>query len=331
MRRIRWMSGVGVLGLVLASGAMAGCDESSGGSAGATPSASASATTSAATSASPPAPSASTAAVEAGAPEEDEAAESVRTFHRHHHMGGVTMFVAMSIDTLGVDPAKKAQLQKIQADLDGKMQPARDAEHALLGVIADGVAAGTIDTAKVDAAVAKLATASAGVHAASMDAITQLHDALSAQERLELVNKVRAHWEVWQKVNTQEKSGSTEKGSHLQHLAKTLDLTPDQVDKISKALATDVPTTPQNDPKPVDAHVQAFATAFLADKFDPKALAATHTASAGHGARWGGARMAKFFEAVTPVLTADQRTKLAAHLKERMNDQHAASGAAAGK
>jgi hypothetical protein len=41
--------------------------------------------------------------------------------------------------------------------------------------------------------------------------------------------------------------------------------------------------------------------------------------------------MARFFEAVTPVLTADQRTKLAAHLRERLNDQHAASGAAAGK
>jgi Spy/CpxP family protein refolding chaperone len=319
------MDGAVVVGFLLCTGLLAGCQESSGGAAPTT-----SATTSAAPTTSAAAPSAM-AAAEAGAPGEDEAADELRDYHRHHHMGGVTMFITMSLDTIGVDAAKKAQITKIQTDLDGKLQPARDAEHALLGVLADGIAAGTIDTAKVDAAVAKLGTASAGLHAASMDAIGQLHDALSAQERQALVDKVKANWEVWQKVNSEEKAGSKEKGTHLDRLAKRLDLTSDQVDKISKALATDAPTTPQNDPKPVDAHVQAFATAFVADKWDPKALNPTNTSSAGHAARWGGARMARFFEAVTPVLTADQRTKLAAHLRERLNDQHAASGAAAGK
>jgi Spy/CpxP family protein refolding chaperone len=36
--------------------------------------------------------------------------------------------------------------------------------------------------------------------------------------------------------------------------------------------------------------------------------------------------MARFYEAVTPVLTPDQRAKLAAHLRERLEDQHATSG-----
>ncbi|HEY1697059.1 MAG TPA: hypothetical protein VGG39_33095 [Polyangiaceae bacterium] len=326
MRRNRWMNGAAFVGFLLCTGLVGGCQESSGGTA---PTTSATASAAPTTSA---APTASTmVAGEAGAPGEDEAADELRDYHRHHHMGGVTMFITMSLDTIGVDASKKAQITKIQADLDGKMQPARDAEHALLGVLADGVAAGTIDTAKVDAAVAKLGTASAGLHAATTDAIGQLHDALSAQERQALVDKVRAHWEVWQKVNTDEKAGSKEKGTRLDHLAKRLDLTSDQVDKISKALATDTPPTAQNDPKPVDAHIQAFSAAFLADKWDPKPLAATNTSSAGHAARWGGARMVRFFEAVTPVLTPDQRTKLAAHLRERLNDQHAASGAAAGK
>lgn len=204
------------------------------------------------------------------------------------------------------------------------MAPARDAEHDLMSTLADGIAAGTIDTAKVDAALAKVATASAGVHAASLDALTQLHDALSPVERAALVDKVKAHWEVWQKVNS-EHPASHEKGTRLARLTKKLDLTPDQLDKITQALSADTPTTPQNDPKPVDAHIQAFATAFVADKFDPKSLATTANASAGHAARFGGARMAHFYEVVTPVLTPDQRTKLAAHLRERMNDPHAAS------
>jgi Spy/CpxP family protein refolding chaperone len=237
----------------------------------------------------------------------------------------MTMFISMAIDTLGLDPAKKATVEKIQSDLHTKMAPARDAEHDLLSTIADGIAAGKIDSAKVDAAVAKVATASAGIHGATLDAMTQLHDALAPTERAALVDKVKAHGEVWRKVNVDEKAGSSEKGTHLARLTALLTLTPDQVTKITAALAPDVPVTPQTDPKAVDAHIQAFATAFVADKFDPKSLAAPATAAAGHTARYGGARMARFYEAVTPVLTADQRTKLAAHLRERLDDQHASS------
>jgi len=204
------------------------------------------------------------------------------------------------------------------------MAPARDAEHDLLSTIADGVAAGKIDTAKADASVAKVATASAAIHASTIDSLTQLHDALSPIERATLVDKVKAHWEVWHKVNADEKAGSTEKGSHLAKLTELLSLTPDQVDKITTALGSDPPVTPQNDPKAVEAYIQAFGTAFVADKFDPKAIAPSATAAAGHVARHGGARLARFYEAITPVLTPEQRTKLAAHLRERLTDQHAA-------
>jgi Spy/CpxP family protein refolding chaperone len=38
------------------------------------------------------------------------------------------------------------------------------------------------------------------------------------------------------------------------------------------------------------------------------------------------ARLARFYEAVTPVLTPEQRAKLSAHLRERLSDQHATSG-----
>jgi Spy/CpxP family protein refolding chaperone len=236
------------------------------------------------------------------------------------------MFISMAIDTLGLDPAKKAQVEKIQTDLHAKMAPARDAERDLLSTIADGIAAGKIDSAKVDAAVAKVGTASAGIHAATNDAVTQLHDALAPVERAALVDKVKAHWEVWRKVNADEKAASKEKGSHLAKLTELLALTPDQVDKITTALSADVPTTPQNDPKAVDAYIQAFGTAFVADKFDPKSLSTTANAAAGHVARHGGARLARFYEAVTPVLTPEQRAKLSAHLRERLSDLPAASG-----
>jgi Spy/CpxP family protein refolding chaperone len=325
MRDIRWMRGA-LPGLLLgASLALVACDETSSGSSGAAASASgagASSTASAAAAASASAAAAASAEAHETA-EAESAADDLHSYHRHHHHGGVMQFITMAIDTMGLDAAKKAQVEKIQSDLTEKMAPSRVAEREVISALADGIAAGKIDTARVDAAIAKEGTASANIHTASMDALGQLHDALSAAERQELVEKVKGHWAVWQKVNTNEKPDSKDKGSHLDHLTKMLTLTPDQVDKITKALAADAPAPAQNDPKPVDAYVTAFATAFTADKFDPKSLAAPATAAAGHMARNGGARMARFYEAVTPVLTADQRTKLAAHLRERLNDHHA--------
>jgi Spy/CpxP family protein refolding chaperone len=300
MRDIRWMRGA-LPGLLLgASLALVACDETSSGSSGAAASASgagASSTASAAAAASASAAAAASAEAHETA-EAESAADDLHSYHRHHHHGGVMQFITMAIDTMGLDAAKKAQVEKIQSDLTEKMAPSRVAEREVISALADGIAAGKIDTARVDAAIAKEGTASANIHTASMDA-------------------------VWQKVNTNEKPDSKDKGSHLDHLTKMLTLTPDQVDKITKALAADAPAPAQNDPKPVDAYVTAFATAFTADKFDPKSLAAPATAAAGHMARNGGARMARFYEAVTPVLTADQRTKLAAHLRERLNDHHA--------
>jgi Spy/CpxP family protein refolding chaperone len=300
--------------VLLAGLALAGCDESSGGGAGAA-SASASAAPPAASSMSRPAPVGSAQTVGA----DDTVNESLRNYHRHHH-GGLASFISMAIDTLGLDEAKKAAVTKIQTDLRAKTAPARDAEHDLLSTLADGIAAGKIDTTKVDAAVEKVATASAGDHAATSDALTQLHDTLSSAERTALVDKVNAHWQVWRKVNVDEKSASPDKGSRLGKLTALLTLTPDQVTKITTALGADAPATPKNDPKAEDAYIQAFATAFVADKFDPKSLTPSATASAGHVARHGEARVAHFYEAVTPVLTPDQRTKLSAHIRERLED-----------
>jgi len=311
MRQIRWIEGA-LLGLVPLAGLSCESKSHPGGQSTVAPT---------------PLPSASSVAVSPAAPTappqivgaDDSVNEELRNYHRHHH-GGVTMFISMAIDTLGLDEAKKAAVAKIQSDLRAKMAPTHDAEHDLLSVIADGIASGKIDTSKVDAAVEKVAVASSGIHATTSDALTQLHDTLAPAERAALVDKVRAHWEVWRKVNVDEKAGSKEKGTRLAKLSELLGLTADQVDKISAALAAGAPIGPKNDPKTVDTHIQAFATAFLSDKFDAKSLSPSAAASAGHVARHGGARLARFYQAVTPVLTPQQRTVLAAHVRERLDD-----------
>jgi Spy/CpxP family protein refolding chaperone len=257
----------------------------------------------------------------AAAAEQDKATQHLHSHHRHHHHGGIAMFIDMAVDSLGLPADKKAQVEKIQADLHAKMAPSRDAEHAVLQLLADGVAAGKIDDAKLDAALKKQEAASAAIHAANADALNQLHDALSPAERAALVDKVKAHAEVWKKVNHDEEQGSKEKGGHLAHLTEMLSLTPDQAEKISAALQKDAP--PKPDLAAVDAHIKAFEAAFEADKFDAKTLTTANAANSAIS-KHGSARMVRFYKIVTPLLTPEQRTKLAEHIRERMNDPHAA-------
>ena len=60
----------------------------------------------------------------------------------------------------------------------------------------------------------------------------------------------------------------------------------------------------------------AIATAFKADTFDAKKVAGGKAAD-GHIAKWGATRRARFLEAAAPLLTPDQRTKLAQTIRDR--------------
>ncbi len=256
-------------------------------------------------------------------PAADPAAAELKEHHRHHH-GGITKFIAMSLDTIGADDAKRPQIEKAQSDLHSCMAPVGEIEKSLLTTLADGVAAGKIDTAKVDATIAQLDAAANAVHGCSVDALNRLHAILSPTERAALVDKVQAHWEVWQQVNHKAEPGSREPGGRLAEFTQELNLTADQSEKISKALHKARPgLAGKFDAKKGEAHMHAFATGFVAESFDAKSVTANAN---GHLATHGSKRMAHFYETVTPLLTPEQRTKLAEHLREHATHQPAASG-----
>jgi Spy/CpxP family protein refolding chaperone len=243
----------------------------------------------------------------------------LQSHHRHHHHGGFPMFIAMSVDLLGTTPDQSAAITQIRTDLHTKMQPARDAEKTVLLALADGVAAGSIDKAKVDTAIATLTTAAAGVHDAVASALDQLHTTLTPPQRIALVEKVEAHFEVWHRQNVHEETADKDHhGGHLGKLTKELDLTPDQVEKIRTAFKSSGEKAPTYDKAEADAHLKAFAAAFESDKFDAKTLTTGGPANA-HLATFGVQRMVRFYTAVTPVLTPDQRTQLAADIRRHAN------------
>jgi Spy/CpxP family protein refolding chaperone len=190
-------------------------------------------------------------------------------------------------------------------------------------LLADGIAAGAIDAAQVDATIAQLTVAADDVHDCSVNALNQLHALLSPAERAELAEKVQAHWEVWRQVNHDEPVDSRRRGGQLERLSLELSLAPDQVDRMSAALHTALAGfSGKFDRSRVEAHVQAFTAAFPRDSFD----AASITLNAeGRFASHGATRMAIFYETVTPILTPEQRASLAEHLREHAGQQPAIS------
>ncbi len=246
------------------------------------------------------------------------ATAELKEHHRHHHLGGVTQFVAMSLDTLGADSAKRPQIEKIQTSLYACMAPAAEVQNKVLLMLADGVAAGAIDKSKVNTTIAQLKT-TPNVHECSADALNQLHALLSPAERTALADKVQAHWEVWQQSNHDVDARAHELQEQVSELTHELNLTPDQVEKITTALRTALSGLASKfDHKQGEAHQESFAKTFVAESFDAKSIAAVaHGQVAIHGTE----RMALFYQTLAPLLTPAQRSTLAEHLREHASHQ----------
>ncbi len=266
----------------------------------------------------PPAPAATTSGP-TGTAEQAEGEE-----HRRRH-GGMLALIAMSVHDLDLTDDQKAAVDKIRTDLVTKLTPVRTAGADFATVLADGVAAGAVDRAKADKAIGKLTTAAKGIHDASADAINQLHAILTPQQRATLVDKLSVHWENWKEAQGQDEQADTKDqpkknhNGHMLALVRDLGLSNDQAQQIKAKFQTLMKANPQDQThKEVQDHLKAFGTAFKADKFDAKKLP-TATAANSHLAQWGATRMARFLEAAAPILTADQRTKLADQIRARAN------------
>ena len=247
-------------------------------------------------------------------PGDDLPTSELKDHHRHHQHGGIPHFVEMGLDTLGEAEAETPQVEKLEDELHACMEPVEDNEKAVLLMIADGVAAGAVDAAKVEAGVAKLKVSAGLIHDCVAGPLNQLHSTLSPVERAELGDKVQAHWEVWRHVNHDAEAGGREPGSRLADLARELSLTGAQVEKLSPALRTALAGQGAKlDAERIKGLVQKFATDFAGDAFDARTVKTNTTADlTAHGTM----RMALFYETVAPLLTPAQRTTLAGHLRE---------------
>jgi Spy/CpxP family protein refolding chaperone len=255
------------------------------------------------------------------AEEDEQLSMEIETEHRHHHTGFAGL-VAMAVDTLGTSDEQSAALDKIRASFDKKMKPIREADRAVDLALADGVAAGAIDKAKVDAAVAHDVAAAANAHAAVDEELNELHAALRPEQRAALVDKLEAEWALWKDANALDQATETAKRDrHIKQFATKFALTDEQVTKARAAIEATKEAKAPFDTAAADAHMTAFSAAFAADTFDAKKLPWAASESS-HLVSRGAGRSARFYEAVTPILTPEQRTKVADELREHANEFH---------
>jgi Spy/CpxP family protein refolding chaperone len=153
------------------------------------------------------------------------------------------------------------------------------------------------------------------VHDATVDALNQLHAALTPPQRAALVDKVMAHWTVFRQANVEDEQPGKDHGAgHLAALAVELGLSADQVEKIRASFGATMHAGGTWDTAEIEAHLQRLG-AFRGDTFDAGTLSGGAAADA-HLAARGATRMARFYEAVDPVLTPEQRAKLVLSLRE---------------
>lgn len=244
---------------------------------------------------------------------EEQLATELREHHRHHHRGGVTQFMAMSLDTLGEDDAQRPQLETLRGSLRTCLSPVREVETQLVLVYADGLGQPAMPSAEIDLAIARLEQASRAVTGCSLDTMNRLHALLTPAEREVVADKVQAHWEIWREVNLEEDAGGRTPGSRLADLGEELNLGAAQLEQMSAALTVSFGKLQQYEVKPAQAQVLAFAAAFTFDTFEAgKVLAGAGEPFAAQGAR----RMATFYQTVSPLLASAQRAELAELLRE---------------
>jgi hypothetical protein len=244
---------------------------------------------------------------------EDTEAYGLREHHRYHQ-GGVGLFFAMSLETLGAPPEQSAEIEKVRTNLRASMEPLHTAQRQLLATLADGLSHGALDPSTVDAAVLGVSRAAPGVRDALVTSLDELHGVLTPSQRAALADKVESHWAVWRAENLggQGAPPGPEHG-HLAALSNELGLSREQQEQIRAALKSGR-TEPPFEQQQAAARLQALAEGFRQEHFDARVL---YQGEPEPGmAAWGAAHLARVVEAMSPVLSTEQRSQLAEKLRE---------------
>ena len=212
-------------------------------------------------------------------------------------------------------------VQRIGADVDASTQAMRDARRDLALAVADGVEAGVLDEADINAKSAALTAAVNAGKPALQEALNRLHATLDAAQRRALVDKVRGKLEMAHAGDGEHHRGP-HRGFHgpLGRVADQLRLTPQQKQTIRDIVRTELGLQgggfdPDRHAGGRGARLRELGEAFVSEQFDATAMdigreVPEAAQKIGHG-------LVRATRLALPVLTPDQRLDLARLIRRK--------------
>jgi Spy/CpxP family protein refolding chaperone len=249
----------------------------------------------------------------------DEAAANAppREYPAHPGLGeqerqaSATTMLAFTLESTSLSSDQKNKVTQIQSELNTKLETQRTAERNLLGALADSVAAGSVDDAKLAEPLKRVSSAAPESFESSATAMNQLHALLDQKQRQNLTQEVVLRWTT--SSGDPRSSKRFGRSDQFDLLIADLALTPDQVSQILNKPQMPM-MGPLGDTWRVDAHLHRLQ-AFPDDKFegaafvgDKAAIAVTANAEA--------QRVTQLYSAMAPVLTPEQRARAAQRLRD---------------
>lgn len=220
---------------------------------------------------------------------------------------GPLRVVGEAFGEVALGEAQRAEIEKLATDAVARHAPVREARLAVATAIADQVAAGKLDRAALEPLFAKVDAAAEGVKQGDVDALQRLHDLLDEGQRQALVDAIEARFK--------EAQGAGGFRDRMKAAADRIGLTEDQRDHVKDALKGKL-LGKAGDFKQRMSDAKDALESFAEDDFDPNAILSSA------GARRGAMRdgFLDVLDAVVPELTAEQREKAAALIREKVTE-----------
>jgi Spy/CpxP family protein refolding chaperone len=207
---------------------------------------------------------------------------------------------------------QEVKLKSIEDDLHAASAPRRAAQKELAEIFATGLEKGALDEAAANAKIDQIAQLADAEKAKTGDSLDALHAMLTPAQRAEVVELTKAAWKEHKEGFKHHEGGGF--GMHMKQLAEDLKLTDDQ----KQAFKDEFEKMPHPDKSQFEgmkAKMKAVGDAFASDTFDAKALGVGDKGAT--MAKNFATRMERMVEASIKILDANQRTLLAAKIRER--------------
>jgi Spy/CpxP family protein refolding chaperone len=254
-----------------------------------------------------------------GAPSSGAVSAATQPLEAPGHPGGVlARMLGASLAEIDLRAEQRTAIESIRTDLRAKMQPVRTVRKQLAGTLADGVAAGAIDHAKLDPQIEALARAMEASKPAIQESMNRLHASLDPQQRRHLVESMKAKASAWREGGP-EGGGRAHMRERFRKMADELGLSHEQRGQIrtrarDQMLGADMRKAREGHPGRAQ-HMRAVGEAFASERFDARTLDVGKNGS--DLVRMLSNGVVRFVEVALPVLTPEQRARFAQMVRAR--------------